>query len=272
MNPLKLAGKIMLGLAALGLWASCEKAAPDPFGAGMVASYLADGRVNGGRVVGATPAPDRLGHDQAAYSFNGRDNCITFAAVPLTQVDNWTLTAWLNPANLHQDAMAVCLGKDDGQTGDGFALGFSAAHYDSPGDHLYGVLGGVAWLDSGYVFPAPNTWYQVVMLRRDGTVRFYVNGSPATNNADAGPGVPNGPGPVIQPTGGVPERYRNLVNSNPVNNINMTRTPLEPTAFTLGSATGIRFFNGSINAVRIYNRALSDDEVQALYQYEKPQP
>ena len=42
----------------------------------------------------------------------------------------------------------------------------------------------------------------------------------------------------------------------------MSSTPLEPTAFTLGSATGIRFYNGSINAVRIYNRALSDNKVR----------
>jgi len=268
MNYIRLAGNIVLGLAALGLCASCEKQAPDPFAAGMVASYLADGRVNGGRVVGATPAPDRLGHDRAAYSFNGQDNCVQFDSVPMKQVDDWTLTAWINPATLPQNGMAVCLGKDDGRTGDGFSFGLSGAQVDSPGDHLYGVLGGVSWLDSGYVFPAPNTWYQVVMLRREGTVRFYVNGSPV-NNAAGGPGSPNGavsdfPRTTIQANSrSLVNNIRSLVN-------NMSRTPLEPTAFTLGSATGIRFFNGSINAVRIYSRALTDDEVQGLYQYEKP--
>jgi hypothetical protein len=127
--------------------------------------------------------------------------------------------------------MAVCLGFDDGKTGDGFAFGLAADHY-YPGDRLFGVLGGVAWIDSGYTFPAANAWYQVVRLRRNGDTKFYVNGVPTAN-------------------------------SDP-------RTPHVPTAFTLGSATGIRHFNGSINEVRIYKRALSDVEVRQLYDYEKP--
>lgn len=221
----------MLLLATLGLCASCNKSAD--LTRGLVADYLSEGKTQDGRVAGASPAPDRLGHPDSAFSFNGADNSIVFSSVPLKQLDNWSLTAWLNPATNSQYAMAVCLGFDDGKTGDGFAFGMAADSY-FPGNHLYGVLGGVAWIDSGYTFPAANAWYQVVMLRRGGITRFYVNGI-QTPNSDS-------------------------------------RKPLLPTAFTLGAATGTRHFNGIINDVRIYKRALSDAEVRQLYHSEMPPP
>ena len=45
--------------------------------------------------------------------------------------------------------------------------------------------------------------------------------------------------------------------------INTSPTP--PTAFYIGSGTGIRFFKGKIDDVRIYNRALMLDEIELLY-------
>jgi hypothetical protein len=45
-----------------------------------------------------------------------------------------------------------------------------------------------------------------------------------------------------------------------------------PTAFRIGSSIGLRFFNGAIDDVRIYNRALSPDEVTQLYAVETVDP
>jgi hypothetical protein len=69
------------------------------------------------------------------------------------------------------------------------------------------------------------------MLRTDGVTKFYVNGIQTVNTE--------------------------------------SRSPLTPSAFTIGSATGIRFFNGMIDDVRIYNRALSAAEIQAIYAGQK---
>jgi len=64
-------------------------------------------------------------------------------------------------------------------------------------------------------------------LRNDGVTKFYVNGIQTANTESS--------------------------------------VPLAPTAFTIGSATHGRFFNGMIDGIRIYNRALSDSEIQAIY-------
>jgi len=217
----------MLGLAVLVACVSCK---PSFMNKGLAAHYLSRGNTSGGQVVAASPAVDRLGNAGYAYNFNGSNSCITFKSVPLTQIDNWTLAVWIKPAVTVQHAMVVCLGFDDGNKGDGIELGLSDWPY-YPGDHLYGLLGGVKWVDSGYAFPMADMWYHVVMLRRDGVLRFYVNGVQTPNTE--------------------------------------TLNPLKPTAFTIGSGTGARFFNGVINDVRIYKRALSDAEVQQLYNYEK---
>jgi hypothetical protein len=91
MNPSKLSGKILLWSAVLSLCAACNKSGP--WNRGLVADYLSTGGIRDGRVAGATPAPDGWGHADAAYSFKGADNRITFASIPLHQVDNWSLTA-----------------------------------------------------------------------------------------------------------------------------------------------------------------------------------
>jgi len=207
-------------------------AKPGQLPEGLVAYYPLNGNANdasgnnyNGRIVGATPCQDRFGKANSAFSFNGVDNYISFESVPLKQIDNCSLSAWINPVSIDQNSMAVCMGYDDGSVGNGFEFGVSGGN--SPGNHLYGILGTVAWIDSGYVFPSPNVWYHVVMLRTDGVTKFYVNGIQTVNTE--------------------------------------SRSPLTPSAFTIGSATGIRFFNGMIDDVRIYNRALSAAEIQAIY-------
>ena len=204
---------------------------------GLVAYYPlngnandASGNGNNGRVVGAKPCADRFGKANGAFRFNGVGNHISFKSVPLNKLDNWSLSAWINPASTNQFAMAVCLGFDDGNTGDGFAFGMTSDNYNT-GNHLTGVLGGVKWVPSGYTFPSPDAWYHVVMLRNDGVTKFYVNGVQTANTE--------------------------------------SNTPLAPTAFSIGSATHGRLFNGKIADVRIYNHALSASEIQAIYAGQK---
>ena len=101
-------------------------------------------------------------------------------------------------------------------------------------NQLYPVFDGIEDINPGFTFPSVNQWYQIVMLRNSGTTFFYVNG--------------------------VPTIY------------NLTDTPQTPTAFQIGSSTGYRFFNGAIDDVRIYNRALSSNEVAQLFELENPGP
>jgi uncharacterized delta-60 repeat protein len=208
---------------------------------GLVAYYPFDGNANdaigtnNGTVNGAVLTTDRFGNTNSAYSFDGVSRYISFNSVPLNQTDNWTITAWIQPASLNQDGSVVTLGYDDGITGNGFAFDIAGASSGELGNQLIGVFGGVASLDSGYNFTSSSQWYQIVMLSVSGVTEFFVNGFQTVNTATG-----------IAPT--------------------------TPTSFTIGSATGTRFFNGSINDVRIYNRALSSNDVASLYALETDVP
>ena len=211
---------------------------------GLVAYYPfngnandASGNGNSATNIQATLCADRFGIANSAYSFNGVNNYIGFASVPTSQVDNWTMTAWVKPASLSQPAslnqvgVAVSLGYNDPINGNGYAFCINGPGEVTEGQ-LFGLFGGVAWVDGGFTFPSIYQWYQIVMLRNSGTTKFFVNG-------------------ILTP------------------NSTMT-SPSTPTVFTIGSQTGIRFFNGMIDDVRIYNRALSSNDVASLYASEAP--
>jgi hypothetical protein len=204
---------------------------------GLVAYYPFNGNANdvsghgnNATTVQATLCADRFGNLNQAYSFNGTNSYIGFTNLPTTQVDNWSMTAWVKPASLNQLGIAVSLGYNDPYNGNGYALGISSGIGAATGSQLFGVFGSVAWINSGFSFTDTNQWYQVVMLRSSGVTTFFVNGVPTPNGTNV--------------------------------------SPIVPTSFTIGSQSGIRFFNGAIDDVRIYNRALSTNEVQQLYAIE----
>ena len=202
---------------------------------GLVAYYPFNGNANdesangnNGTVNGAVLTQNRLGASNSAYSFNGSNSVITFSSPPLTQVDNWTLSAWVNPASLSQDRLAVMVGFDNGITGDGYGFGFAG------NSTWIGTFPEVAWISSGYSVPGTNRWYHVVMLRQAGTTKFFVDGTQAPNTSST--------------------------------------TPKPPSSFRIGSQNGIRYFNGQVDDVRIYDRALSTNEVAQLYAFEADLP
>ena len=206
---------------------------------GLVAYYPfngnandASGNGNNGTANGATLIQDRFGIANSAYSFNGVNNFISFSGVPMSQVDNWTITAWIKPASTNQAGIAVALGFDNGNIGNGYSLGICLeGGFVATGSKLWGIFGGIIGsISGGFDFLSTNQWYQVVMSRKSGTTSFYVNG--------------------IATLGGT------------------TVTPQTPTAFTIGSENGLRFFNGAIDDVRIYNRALATNEIAELYSEE----
>ena len=204
---------------------------------GLVAYYPfngnaddASGHGNDGTNFGAVLTADRLEASNSAYGFNGSSSVITFSAPPLTQVDNWTLSAWVNPASLSQERLAVMVGFDNASTGDGYGFGFAG---NSTWNGIFSGVGG-GWISSGYAVPSTNRWYHVVMLRQAGTTKFFVDGTQTLNISST--------------------------------------TPKIPSSFRIGSQNGIRFFNGQVDDVRIYNRALSSNEVTSLYALEADLP
>lgn len=167
-----------------------------------------------------------IGKVGQSFKFDGVDDNITFAAPPTTATDNWTMEAWINPANLSQLGIVMSNGFDNGGTGNGYSFGVGDGS-GGPGNKLQGLLSGIAFLDSGYTFPAANQWYHVAMARSGGTIRFYVNGVQTPNTSGSAPAT--------------------------------------PTEFRIGSQNGLRFFNGRIDEPSVYNQGLTIAEIQSIY-------
>jgi hypothetical protein len=205
---------------------------------GLVAYYPFNGNANdesgyGNNLTnyGATLCADRFGNPNRAYAFNGTNYLGSTAPPPLNQVDNWTVTAWIEPMILPQStAYTVCVGYDNGGSGDGFAMGISG------GDQLWAFFPGVGFALGGDGFSFTNEWYDVVMSRNSGTTTFYVNGDPLTNSA-----------PILTAPGFPP-----------------TSIQVGAAGINYFSASVWRGFIGAVDDVRVYSRALSPFEIKEM--------
>jgi hypothetical protein len=214
-------GGVLLGVFVFALTAHAQP--------GLIAHYQLNGNAfdsagaNNGNVVGAVGTSDRFGQVNSAMDFNGSTSRIEFSgAPPLTQLDNWTLAAWLKPADLFQTSIAVYVGRDNGISSDGFGFGLKGNAFLQG---FFSAEGG--YIHSGQAFPGPNQWCHVAMVRTNGVLSFYFN---ATKTPQLNTPAVSG-----------------------------------PTDFTIGSQNGLRFFHGAIDDVRIYDRALSDEEVRIVF-------
>ena len=182
-----------------------------------------------GKLNGAVLAKDRKGN-QNCYSFDGKSN-ITFDKIPSIGIDNWAISFWTNNTIDKQLAMFISLGNEDGANASGFSIGYGDG-LDNTGYRLQGVFGGVAlvpWNISGQ--NDAGAWRHFVMQRQNGVTKFYFAG-------------------------------KLLFTSNVLSN------PKPPTSFTIGSGSSgsklPRNYNGLLDDIRIYNRALNDQEIMAL--------
>ena len=107
-TPLDLSNPINRGL--VGFWLFNE--------AGGMKAYDLSGKGNHGALTNfAFPSTSTSGWNPGragiGLSFDGVDDYISFASIPTTVIDNWSMEAWINPANLNQLGFAVSNADDD---------------------------------------------------------------------------------------------------------------------------------------------------------------
>jgi hypothetical protein len=215
-----------------------EKPATD-LTTGLVAYYPFNGNANdesgngnNGTVNGATLTTDRFGNVGKAYGFDGVSNNISFSKIPMQNTDNWCISSWVNAKSLNTIQTILLLGVDNGNGGNSSLNGYSiGTGITGTLSSFVSIFSDIAPINSGSDLSS-NQWYSLIIQRVNGVTNFYINGI-KTNSAS-------------------------------------TVTPRTPTEFFIGSSTGIRYFNGKIDDVRIYNRPLSSDEITDLYNSEKP--
>lgn len=154
----------------------------------------------------------------------GGSQYATYGGVPTAATDNWTMECWCSMAVPGQMGM-MFVGLDS-SNGYGICEGST---YGAASDPV-AMFGGVIWQGWSWSFPSNPFTGHIVVTRRSGSTRLYVNGShvgtPFAN-------TPNAPGSTM-------------------------------TVGRVGSANGMNF-TGRIAHVAVYNVSLSDGAITAHY-------
>lgn len=189
------------------------------------------GNANHGTVNGATLTTDRKGVARSAYSFNGINNWIKVSDNPTLRPATITIAAWINRAVIQPSNPAAIFYKGEYEI---YALGVNNFSIKQNSGCL--SYTGTGWQSATNIAPIQNVnqWYFIVGIFDGKSLLFYQDGKLIFQRT-------NLPATKIDNCAGGDfriGRWHNLSND---------------------------FFSGKIDDLRVYNRVLSDSEVQALY-------
>ncbi len=194
-----------------------------------------------GTVSGASITTDRFGNANSAYNFNGTTNTnIQLNNASDLANSSYTYSAWVSVDNLIAFNVATTILSIGNSGGDQFF-----------GQLNNGTVSGLAWHYgtsvsfntvaqpplASYSSIVTNTWINIVIVRTQSERKMYINGQLAVTQTATAP-------------------YYST-----------------PVLATIGSRyNGVQPFNGKIDDVKIYNGALNDNQVRALYLAEQSCP
>ncbi|HEY1174034.1 MAG TPA: LamG domain-containing protein [Verrucomicrobiae bacterium] len=205
--------------------------------AGMVAHYRLDGNANDateyendGIVLGAIPTKDRFGNLYGAYHFNGIDQYILIphSQQQMLAAGDFTVAYWVN-FEVQQPSVHL-FGKSDGPGN----MGKWIIRHDMSAGFLLNLnssSGSAAANAAGAWMFASNVWMHVAHTRTGEDYKTYINGRLVSDVRYAVP------------------------------------SSTSFSSFTIGQVENANWFQGTLDDIRIYNRALSATEVKALHNY-----
>ncbi|HLU87512.1 MAG TPA: LamG-like jellyroll fold domain-containing protein, partial [Taishania sp.] len=184
-----------------------------------------------GTIYGATLTTDRFGNANMAYDFDGIDDYInTFS---IFDFEYRTLSLWVYSRDITGSGTSEkhVAGHDD----DAMSYGQLKVKFDS---NTLQVRSGGETNNQIYQFPMTEIWYHVVLVRDGANSYFYLN------NVLIG----------VDASG------------------NTASSAFTNPDFVIGAGRELtnQFFNGKIDDIRIYNRALSSSEVGDLFDLGNP--
>jgi hypothetical protein len=207
---------------------------------GLVAYYPLDGNAvdasgngNHGVIHGAVPATNRSGVSNGCFSFDGISQYISAPASNLPSGTR-TISLWFNARRV--DNRPGFLGYGGGGTGNSFFMGLNlkgnGSFYVSSHWEVYG-------LNVPYTNAPLNKWHHWAVIEDDASLRFYLDGHFVGSRIG------------IQETPTVGTQLGLGVICGPVGQVPFTDV-------------NVGYLDGYLDEVRIYNRALSGDEIAEL--------
>ena len=205
-------------------------------------AYDSSGNGNHGTVSGAVLTTDRFGNTNSAYKFGTNKNIIV--TTPITALNlqlSFTISVWFNLDTLATTFnTSMLVSKHDGDIGnDGWNCG---VWNDTGYPYQFINFGGNSTTSSGYIYSgnqgaiAIKKWYHFVITydNQNNIITYYLNGSNIASKTV-----------VLQ----------QLANTLPL---------------TIGYQKSsyskyLGYFRGSIDDIRIYNRVITNAEIQYLY-------
>jgi len=182
-----------------------------------------------GTVTGATLVPGQNGTTNGAYAFNGvaANQYIGTTSTMGMGITNATLSCWVyNPTATNYGQFL----KMSYASSTGYGIGIGGANFASgaPGTNIVMLYEGVRWIPTTTALGTG--WHYVAMvIDGNGTPYAYKDGAQVSGSY-AGSSA-------VAPTAGL----------------------------GIGGGDATRYFNGQIDDVRVYNRALSANEIASLY-------
>jgi hypothetical protein len=206
---------------------------------GLVAYYPFAGNANdasgnghNGTIYGATLAPDRFGQPNQAYHFDGSSR-IFIANSDLVSGSALTLAAWIKPDSLSSNWMNVI----SPGTQNSYELGIATNSAQGFLNFRFGA--GIISVNSAPGALQTNAWTHLAMVYDGTNITLFVNGV-AVSSAPASSSLYQDPEAILN-IGAYQYYYAGIVYNDDFSG-----------------------FVGSIDDVRIYNRALSSQEVGEL--------
>jgi hypothetical protein len=253
-NPFPMNGKIddvriynyamndaqVLALNGMSINDNCEALIHNESGLVSCYGFSIDGKDefanNHATVTGATLAPDRFGNANNAYNFIGNTtNSIQIPNVAPFINPYYTYAAWVKVNTLPSDGVSQWIfGVGEGGVGDQTLYVLNYAGNISFTSHAYanptGCVTGLRSVNGGVTVQA-GRWYHVAVSLSNTTYSMYIDGKLVTSS---------------------PSTCTSLIyGTNTIAHIGVRLGYLSP-------------FNGIIDDVRIYNRAITDDEVNSI--------
>jgi Tfp pilus assembly protein PilV len=198
---------------------------------GLVAWWKLNGNANisvgspNGVLTNATSVANQAGVADSAYSFTGSNSSITTASNFSLGTTNVTISVWVNNPTATNTGTFVKVGS----VGYGVGIGNTTFDSSTPGTKLVMLYEGVRWVPT--TLNVGTGWHHIVMV------------------IDAS---------------GVPTGYVDGVSTGSFPGTNAAAPSAQTTHISYGGTTG-RYFDGAIDDVRLYNRALPLSDILSLY-------